>query len=87
MRTIALSEVKDHLSEFVTAAQGGDEIIITRHGKPAAKLVAVQHVHDDLRAQRIDAIAKLAANREKMRTMGMTATIEEMIAWKNEGQR
>ena len=87
MRTIALSEVKDHLSEFVAAAEGGDEIIITRHGKPAAKLVAVQPPHDDVRAQRIDAIAKLAANREKMRAMGMTATIEEMIAWKNEGQR
>ena len=87
MRTIALSEVKDHLSEFVTAAQGGDEIIITRHGKPAAKLVAVVPVAQDRRSVKQAAFDQLAANREKMRAMGMTATIEEMIAWKNEGQR
>lgn len=85
MRTIALSEVKDHLSEFVTAAEGGDEIIITRHGKPAAKLVAVVPAND--RAAKLAAIDALLKHRDQMRAEGRTATIDEIIAWKNEGQR
>ncbi|MEE9466606.1 MAG: type II toxin-antitoxin system prevent-host-death family antitoxin [Candidatus Neomarinimicrobiota bacterium] len=34
MKRVPLSEMKDHLSEYLRAA-GQDEIIITRHGKPA----------------------------------------------------
>ena len=85
MRTIALSEVKDHLSEFVAAAEGGDEIIITRHGKPAAKLVAVVPAND--RAAKLAAIDALLKHRDQMRAEGRTATIDEIIAWKNEGRR
>ena len=85
MRNVALSEVKDHLSEFVAAAEGGDEIIITRHGKPAAKLVAVVPAND--RAAKLAAIDALLKHRDQMRAEGRTATIDEIIAWKNEGRR
>jgi prevent-host-death family protein len=38
MKRVALAEVKDHLSEYLRdAAQ--EEIIITRHGRPAGVLV------------------------------------------------
>jgi prevent-host-death family protein len=86
MRHVALSEAKDHLSEFVAAAEAGQEITITRHGKPAARLVAVDAL-PDRKARAAAALETLAAIRAKMRAEGRTATIEEMIEWKNEGRR
>ena len=38
MKKVALSEVKDHLSEYLHIAEE-EEVIITRHGKPAGVLV------------------------------------------------
>jgi prevent-host-death family protein len=38
-QTIGLFEAKTHLSELVARAEQGDEVIITRHNKPVAKLV------------------------------------------------
>ena len=38
MRKINLSEVKDRLSEYLRAAEK-EEIIITRHGRPAGVLI------------------------------------------------
>lgn len=87
MRHVALSEAKDHLSEFVAAAEAGQEITITRHGKPAARLVAVDGQPDARNAAKRAAIDRLAEIRTELRARGMTATVEEMISWKNEGQR
>lgn len=38
MKQVALSEVKDHLSEYLREAEE-EAVIITRHGKPAGVLV------------------------------------------------
>ncbi len=86
MRHVALSEAKDHLSEFVAAAQAGQEIIITRHGKPAAKLVSLEDQSEkQLRARTaIDSLSKIRA---VMLAEGRTVTIGELIDWKNEGRR
>lgn len=40
-QTIGLFEAKTHLSELVARAEQGDEVIITRHNKPVAKIVPV----------------------------------------------
>ena len=85
MRNVALSEAKDRLSEFVTAAQAGDEIVIMRHGKAAAKVVAVTD-QDLIEARARGAWDRLKAMRDVMRAEGRTATMAEMIAWKNEGR-
>jgi antitoxin (DNA-binding transcriptional repressor) of toxin-antitoxin stability system len=62
-------------------------VLITRHGKPAAKLVAVSAPTDNRRAEKLAALEKLTEIRAQLRARGMTATTEEMISWKNEGQR
>lgn len=41
MSTIGLFEAKTHLSELVARAEAGEEVIITRHNRPVAKLVPV----------------------------------------------
>jgi prevent-host-death family protein len=38
MKKVALSEVKDALSKYLRIAEG-EEVVITRHGKPAGVLV------------------------------------------------
>jgi prevent-host-death family protein len=41
MQTVNIHAAKTHLSRLVDAAAGGEEIIIARAGKPAARLVAL----------------------------------------------
>ncbi|MCX5885087.1 MAG: type II toxin-antitoxin system Phd/YefM family antitoxin [Proteobacteria bacterium] len=38
MKNVSLSEVKDHLSEYLDLAEK-EEVIITRHGRPAGVLI------------------------------------------------
>ena len=45
MKRVALSEVKDNLSEYLRQAEK-EEIIITRHGKPAGVLVGFSSEDD-----------------------------------------
>ena len=39
--TVNMHEAKTHLSKLVARVEGGEQIVITRAGKPAAKLVPV----------------------------------------------
>ena len=41
MRTIGAFEAKNRLSELLQAVENGDEVTITRHGRPVARLVPV----------------------------------------------
>lgn len=85
MRNVPVSEFKDKASELIAAAERGEEIVITRHGKPTVKLVAIP-AGIDLEKRR-EALEGLARIREQQRAEGKTATVEELIAWKNEGRR
>ena len=38
MRQVAFAEVKDHLSKYLVEA-GAEQIVITKHGKPAGVLI------------------------------------------------
>jgi prevent-host-death family protein len=40
--TVNMHEAKTHLSKLVARVEGGEQIMITRAGQPAAKLVPVQ---------------------------------------------
>ena len=43
-----LRESKAHLSELVNLASGGEEILITVHGEPKARLVPVSEANPDV---------------------------------------
>jgi prevent-host-death family protein len=45
MRQVALSEIKDDLSKYLRLAEN-EEIVITRHGKPAGMLVGFASEED-----------------------------------------
>jgi prevent-host-death family protein len=39
---ISVSDAKGQLTDLVKRAEAGDEVILTRHGQPAVRLVAVK---------------------------------------------
>ena len=53
MKKVALSEVKDDLSKFLRLAEK-EEVLITRHGKPAGVLIGFESKDDwfDYRLER-----------------------------------
>jgi prevent-host-death family protein len=55
---VALSEAKAKLTDLVRRAEAGDEIILTRHGHPAVRLVPVARKVSpgEARARRLAAI-------------------------------
>jgi prevent-host-death family protein len=42
MTSISVAEAKARLSDLVSRAEDGEELVITRHGKPVARLVPVK---------------------------------------------
>ena len=39
---VSVSEAKGQLTELVRRAEAGDEVVLTRHGRPTVRLVPVQ---------------------------------------------
>jgi prevent-host-death family protein len=49
---ISVTEAKSQLTDLVRRAEAGDEIILTRHGQAAVRLVPVQKVRLDAKARK-----------------------------------
>jgi prevent-host-death family protein len=43
-RTVSVAEAKAHLSELIAAAEAGEDVVITRRGKPIVGLVRLESV-------------------------------------------
>lgn len=43
---VTVTDAKGQLTELVRRAQAGDDIVLTRHGRPAVRLVPVQAAPD-----------------------------------------
>jgi prevent-host-death family protein len=79
MREVPLSEVKDDLSRFLREA-GKQEIVITRHGKPAGVLIGFDS-EDDWLDYRLENdprfLDRIAQARENLRA-GRSIRLEEV---------
>lgn len=87
MESIGLFEAKTHLSELVARAERGEEVIITRHNRPVAKLVPFNEVSPELVARRRAIAAEMQAAGREIEARGGPITIEEILAWRDEGRR
>jgi prevent-host-death family protein len=79
MKRVALSKVKDHLSEYLDLAEK-EEVIITRHGKPAGVLVGFSSEDDwfDYRLEHDSRfLARVALARESLKK-GKGTRIEDL---------
>ncbi|MFI5352832.1 MAG: type II toxin-antitoxin system Phd/YefM family antitoxin [Candidatus Binatales bacterium] len=75
---VGLFDAKTHLSSLVERVQRGEEVIITRHGTPVARLVPVDARQSDPRA----AIERIRELRRGVKLKGIT--LRELI---EEGRR
>lgn len=78
MREVQVSDAKTHLTALLDDVAAGETIVITRHGRPVARLVSDR---DARRAEIIAALDELRA----LATTTADATVDELIAWKREG--
>ena len=80
MREIPSSEAKIHLARLLDDVERGESLVITRHGQPIARLVPNAEARTADRAKVIEAMRADAKGRGKI-------TVEEIIAWRDEGRR
>ncbi len=57
MRTVSVSKFKASLSEYLRYVQKGDEVLVTDHGRPVARLTAIK-VDESLPAHLREMIAR-----------------------------
>lgn len=80
MREVQASDAKTHLLQLLDAVERGETIVITRHGRPIARLVPeAERRQAEIRAA-IDAIKAL-------RRTGPKISAEEIRALINEGRK
>ena len=84
MRHVPIAEFKDKLSEIVAAAEAGEEIVITRHGRDVVRLVAIKE--DRLERQRAAMEALHGLGQQVLRDHGSTSQ-DERRAWIDMGRR
>ena len=80
MSTISAYEAKTHLPRLLRAAERGETVIITRHGKPVAQIGPVQ----DRRREEIVAVIE---RMKRARAQRPKVTVEEILAARDEGRK
>lgn len=84
MKHVGIFEAKTNLSSLVDEAEKGQEIIITRHGKPVAKLVTYAPQPDaDMVEKRKRALLEL---REMARKRKTRTSLKMIKSWIDEGR-
>lgn len=81
MHEAGILEARNSFSALIERVEKGEEITITRHGKPVARLVPALS-NDERRAKALEAAEWLRNNRQNNRLDGMS--IRELI---EEGRR
>jgi prevent-host-death family protein len=80
MTTVSAYEAKTHLPRLLRAAERGETVIITRHGKPVAQLGPVEQ-------QRGEDVAEVIARMKRARALRPRVTVEEILAARDEGRK
>lgn len=80
MTTVSAYEAKTHLPRLIRAAERGETVIITRHGKPVAQIGPVK---DQRRAD----IAQVIERMKRARTQRPRISVEEILSARDEGRK
>lgn len=84
MKHVGIFDAKTHLSSLIDEVEKGGEIVITRHGKPVARLVRTEErLSPEAVAKRQKALKDF---REIGRRLNINATHEQIKAWIEEGR-
>ena len=80
MTTVSTYEAKTQLPRLIRAAERGETVIITRHGKPVAQLGPVKD-------QKREEIAEVIERMKRARARRAKVSVEEILAWRHEGRK
>jgi prevent-host-death family protein len=79
MKHVNLSDARANLAELLDEVERGETLVISRDGKPA---VASADIDEELRAKQRQAMREL----RELRKQNKPVSVEEILAWKNEGR-
>ncbi len=82
--SIGAYDAKTRLSELLDRVEAGEQIVITRHGRPVARLVP-ENEHDRIAARA--SVARLAALGERLTARGIDLSDAEIRSLRDEGRR
>ncbi|HEV2602882.1 MAG TPA: type II toxin-antitoxin system prevent-host-death family antitoxin [Microvirga sp.] len=83
MTTVGAFEAKTHLSALLDRVERGEEVTITRHGRPVARLVPA-HETDPVAAAAT--IGRIASRRAALQRESGTFSLDEILALRDEGR-
>ena len=84
--TVGVFDGKTRFSELIDRAERGEEIVVTRHGKPVARVGPLNpsaRRPEDVQAR----MAEWRLWREQQLAANGSTTVEEILAWRDEGRR
>jgi prevent-host-death family protein len=85
MQQVGAFEAKNTLGSLLDRVEAGEEILITRHGKPAARLAPAHSVSDADRARAHAALERMSQRTSEMKLGPFDW--EEWKAYRDEGRR
>lgn len=80
MRQIQASEAKSHFLQLLDEVERGETLIITRHGRPIARIAP----EEDVRQEEID---RAIESIKELRNRTGRITVEELLSARDEGRR
>lgn len=80
MREVQSSEAKTHLPRLLDAVERGETIVITRHGRPIARIVPEREVRQ---AETRKAMERIDAFRKTMPRL----SVEDILSARHEGHK
>ena len=80
MREIQASQAKTHFTRLLNDIERGESVIITRHGRRIARIIPETENRKEEIKRAMDRIKRL-------RKTLPPVTIEEILAWRDEGRR
>ena len=79
MKAVAIFELKNRFSEMIAEVENGEEITITRHGAPVARLVAISAKGRRSYGQRQQVAGAMEALRKLGAGAGLGTSVEQAI--------
>ncbi len=80
MREIQASEAKAHFAELLTEVERGETVVVTRHGRPVARIVP----EEEQRQREVD---RAIADIKELRKHTGRVTVEEILSSIHEGHK
>lgn len=80
---VSVTEAKGQLTDLVRRAEAGEEVVLTRHGQPAVRLVPIKRATD--RASRRALLEEVRASGRAKATPGPSAARSQDFLYDDDG--